>query len=349
MSLKFERISHAYGDISVLSELDLDVKAGAITCLLGPSGGGKSTLLRLAAGLESLQAGKIEIDGTVYSTPRETVVPERRPIGMMFQDNALFPHMTVEANVAFGLAGWSSLKRAERVKDLLLMVGCDGLALRYPHQLSGGQQQRVALVRSLAPEPRVLLMDEPYASVDISLRRTLREAARHTLRRDGTTTLMVTHDPSEAMEMADVIVVLADKKILQSGTPQELYRKPAAPTVAALFGDAQRIRGRLGSVGYDTVYGTIRGEARAPGECELVIRPGGLRLEKNADAGAVISDIRFIGEGWLAFLLPRNGDKAPPLRVRIEDPTRWTIADPVSLVRAESGFFVFDNSGGIAP
>ncbi|MEO1481130.1 MAG: ABC transporter ATP-binding protein [Myxococcota bacterium] len=348
MSLKFENISHAYGDVLVLSELDLDVKAGEITCLLGPSGGGKSTLLRLAAGLEILQAGRIEIDGQVYSSPDETVVPERRPIGMMFQDNALFPHMTVGENVAFGLARWPAAKRRTRVESLLHLVGCDALATRYPHQLSGGQQQRVALVRSLAPEPRVLLMDEPYASVDISLRRTLREAARQTLKRDGTTALLVTHDPSEAMEMADTIVVLDAKRILQRGPPQDLYERPAAATVAGLFGDAQRLRARRTDRGFETDFGVIAGDEGKAGECELVIRPDGLALTKDDNASAVITDLRFVGESWLAFLRPRASEgPVEPLRVTIRRADAWQVEDPVSLSRAGKGFFVFDSKGEV--
>ena len=349
VSLRFKGISHAYGPVSVLSELDFDVKAGEITCLLGPSGGGKSTLLRLAAGLEPLQAGRIEIDGRVVATPETTEPPERRPIGMMFQDNALFPHLSVAENVGFGLGRWPKSKRRARVRALLEMVGCGGLADRLPHQLSGGQQQRVALVRSLAPEPQVLLMDEPYASVDIGLRRALREAARRTLKRDGTTTIMVTHDPSEAMEMADVIAVLDEGHIVQTGSPKQLYEAPLAPSVAALFGDAQRVAVRPSPAGFDTEFGPIADTETKPEDrvsaCEVVVRPSGLRLVPDAEGRAQIVDIRYVGDGWLAFVLPEATDvNTTPLRVSVDGRQVWSIADRVALQRAPSGFFVFPES-----
>ena len=361
MSLRFTNISHAYGNTRVLSDLDFDVKAGEITCLLGPSGGGKSTLLRLAAGLESVQAGRIEVDGTVVASATVTTPPEKRPIGMMFQENALFPHMSVAENVGFGLSKWPRAERKARVDTLLEMVGLSTLAERLPHQLSGGQQQRIALVRSLAPEPKVLLMDEPYASVDISLRRTLREAARRTLKRDGTTTVVVTHDPTEAMEMADIIAVLDDGKILQKGTPQQLYEAPVAPSVAALFGSAQRLVARRSGAGFETDFGWIADGDRTSdpcndhdGACEIVVRPTGLRLTDsyaNGHSGgdapgehmAVIADVRYVGDAWLAFLLPVQpaSSNPTPLRVSIDGPDQWRIAKRVGLQRAAQGFYVF--------
>ena len=347
MSLRFHNISHAFGDIRVLSDLSFEVKAGEITCLLGPSGGGKSTLLRLAAGLERVQAGQIEVDGEVVASPRAGLPPERRPVGMMFQDNALFPHMTVADNVAFGLGRWPKDKRRARVDSLLQMVGLEAMAGRFPYQLSGGQQQRIALVRSLAPEPKVLLMDEPYASVDISLRRALREAARQTLKRDGATTVMVTHDPSEAMEMADVIAVLDEGKIIQKGTPQQLYEAPAAPSVAALFGSAQRLAARRTALGFETDFGVIA-DSDATAEdssatCEIVVRPSGLELRKSAAGSAVIADIRYVGDGWLAFLLPAGATSTTPLRVSIDGPGSWNVTDRADLRRGRRGFYVFSS------
>ena len=203
MSLSFNHISHTYQDTQVLNDLSLTAQPGQITCLLGPSGGGKSTLLRLAAGLGTIQTGQIELNGELLASSSLHPPPEKRPIGLMFQDNALFPHMRVSQNIAFGLAGIAKQEQAARVQALLEMAGMPSFAKRYPHELSGGEQQRIALLRSLAPQPQVILMDEPYASIDITLRRTLREAARQTLKQSETTTILVTHDPSEAMEMAD--------------------------------------------------------------------------------------------------------------------------------------------------
>ncbi len=351
MTLRFNNISHAFDDTVVLSKLNLLVNPGEITCLLGPSGGGKSTLLCLAAGLEPLQDGTIEVDGQVIASPSVMPPPEKRPIGMMFQENALFPHLTVEENVAFGLGHLKNGKRHARVIELLELVGLTALADRYPHQLSGGQQQRIALIRSLAPEPRVLLMDEPYASIDITLRRPLREAARHTLKRSGTTAIMVTHDPPEAMEMADVIAVLDGGKIVQQGSPEEIYERPVAVSVAALFGDAQRIAAECVGNKFITQYGEILNESdslqtsqlqTSRGLCDLVVRPRGFHLTANAESPLKVIDLRYVGDGWLAFL---SSDQVPvsaePIRVEIDSPSELSIGDGVQLSAGGSGFFVF--------
>lgn len=344
MSLVFDDITHAYREAPVLSQFNFEVKAGDITCLLGPSGGGKSTALRLAAGLLAVQSGHIEIDGELVASARHSTPPERRPIGMMFQENALFPHLTVAENVGFGLASWSRSEREERVRTLLELVDCDRLASRMPHELSGGQQQRVALIRSLAPKPRVLLMDEPYASVDITLRRTLREAARRTLKDSKTTTLMVTHDPHEAMEMADVIAVLDQQRIVQCDAPQMLFENPESPTVAALFGDAQLLRARSIDGGYETDFGIITDSLSPPpaGECTLVVRPSGLAVLPSDAPGARVADVRYVGDGWIAFLVPElTGSSTTALRVAIESPESLAGIERVGLQRRARGFYVF--------
>lgn len=350
VSLRFDDISHAYGLVSVLSDLDLEVKKGEITCLLGPSGGGKSTLLRLAAGLEPLQSGRIEIDERQVAIPGRCVPPEERPVGMMFQDHALFPHMSVAENVAFGLDGWPRAQREAHVVTLLDMVGCRDLAGRLPHQLSGGQQQRVALIRSLAPGPSVMLMDEPYASVDISLRRALREAARHTLKSAQATTLMVTHDPSEAMEMADCIAVLDGGRIVQVDGPERLYHEPASATVAALFGEAHRLRATRTREGLQSDFGLIADCAPSSGTedvYDVVVRPDGLLMDPDPEGEARIAEIRFLGEKWLAFLTPTSEDLVTvPLRISIDEPQSWHVNDRVALRRGRGGLFVFDASSG---
>ncbi|MEM6786626.1 MAG: ABC transporter ATP-binding protein [Myxococcota bacterium] len=344
MAVVFDNISHAYGATRVLRHLNFEVKAGEITCLLGPSGGGKSTLLRLAAGLEPLQAGTIQIDGVEVASARASLAPERRPIGMMFQENALFPHMTVAQNIAFGLSGLRGRPREARVAELLALVDMVAFGQRRPHELSGGQQQRVALVRSLAPNPSVLLMDEPYNSIDSTLRRSLREAARRTLRAQGTTAIMVTHDPAEAMEMADVIAVLDEGRILQVGAPQEIFEHPRAATVAALFGEAQGFEARATAAGFETPYGLIAGPTGGGGDgaCSVVVRPHGVELRPGGAEDVTISDIRFVGEGWLAFVETRTmNPRDVPLRVFLDRVDAWRVSDRVSLHRADRGFFVF--------
>lgn len=345
MALSFKNISYAYGDTPVLHNLSFEAKPGEITCLLGPSGGGKSTLLRLAAGIETVQAGRVEVDGELIASESFFLPPEKRPVGLMFQENALFPHMTIAQNVGFGLNQLSAADSSKRIAELLAMVGLSDFGTRYPHALSGGQQQRVALVRSLAPQPRVLLMDEPYASIDITLRRSLREAARHTLKHTETTSVMVTHDPPEAMEMADTIAVLDAGKIVQVGSPQTLYEQPAAATVAALFGDAQRIDAQRDGTTLKTLYGDI---ALNPSitqrlnftDCELVVRPKGLSVKRSADSPLRIVDLRYVGEAWIAFILPEN---APPAEqaLRLQVNQNMNIGERVSLQAADSGCFVY--------
>ncbi|MCH2110528.1 MAG: ABC transporter ATP-binding protein [Polyangiaceae bacterium] len=348
MALQFNKISHSYGENEVLRELDFGVEAGKITCLLGPSGGGKSTLLRLAAGLEPLTAGTIDLDGQEIASPKRALPPEQRPVGMMFQENALFPHLSVAENVAFGLKGWSSAKKAARIEELLQMVDLSEYGQRRPHQLSGGQQQRVALIRSLAPQPRVLLMDEPYASIDVTLRRNLREAARRTIKKSGITAIMVTHDPAEAMEMADIIAVLDAGRILQVGTPEDVYQSPSAAAVAALFGESQCIPAEQTSSGFQTPYGFISCPSLADDatrSVDLVLRPGGVRVVADDSSQLKVTDRRFIGGTALAFLenMAEPGF-AQPLRVAVDHQSPLNIGDAARLEAAEEGFFVFERT-----
>ncbi len=251
MSLEFRHIAHAYGEVRALEDISFTAPAGEITCLLGASGCGKSTLLGLAAGLLRVQQGEVTLGGEVLADAQRNPPPEARPVGLVFQDGALFPHMTLAANVAFGLP------KARRVEadSWLAKVGLAGMGARYPHELSGGQQQRAALARAMAPEPRVLLMDEPFASVDIVLRRKLRRECRILLREAGATVVLVTHDPAEALDIADRIAVMEGGRIIQFGTPQELHHAPATASVGAIFSGAQIISGTRGAEGLDTPFG----------------------------------------------------------------------------------------------
>ncbi|HEY6964208.1 MAG TPA: ABC transporter ATP-binding protein [Erythrobacter sp.] len=251
MSLEFRHIAHAYGAVRALEDVSFTAPAGEITCLLGASGCGKSTLLGLAAGLLRVQQGEIALGGEVLADSAHNPAPEARPVGLVFQDGALFPHMTLRANVAFGLPK----ARRDEADGWLAKVGLAGMGARYPHELSGGQQQRAALARAMAPGPQVLLMDEPFASVDIVLRRSLRRECRMLLREAGSTVVLVTHDPSEALDVADRIAVMEAGRIVQFGTPQELHESPATASVGAIFSGAQVIAGRRTEEGLDTPFG----------------------------------------------------------------------------------------------
>lgn len=347
MSLSFEQLSHTFQSTPVLRDLSLKVSAEKITCLLGPSGSGKSTLLRLAAGLETVQKGQITLADELLAAPSFNPPPEARPIGLMFQDNALFPNMSVADNIAFGMPKQAAGERDRQIEALLEMVGLAGYQKRLPHQLSGGQQQRVTLARSLAAKPDVLLMDEPYASIDVTLRRSLREAARLTLKQSKMTAVLVTHDPHEAMEMADEIAVLDHGRIMQVGTPQELFERPAAVEVAKQFGAAQTLKAKPGDACISTEYGEIKvphtDQSTLEHICCSVVRPEGLSLRADQDSCLRISDLRFVGDAWMAYLLPENNAHiSDPLRVLCSHPLSFNLGDRVSLSANDSGFYIFE-------
>ncbi len=234
-----------------LEDVSFTAPGGEITCLLGASGCGKSTLLGLAAGLLRVQHGEIALGGEVLADMHRNPPPEARPVGLVFQDGALFPHMTLAANVAFGLPR----EQAGEADGWLARVGLAGMGARFPHELSGGQQQRAALARAMAPGPQVLLMDEPFASVDIVLRRSLRRECRILLREAGSTVVLVTHDPAEALDIADRIAVMEAGRIVQFGTPLELHEAPATAAVGAIFSGAQVVPGMVAEGGLDTAFG----------------------------------------------------------------------------------------------
>ncbi|WP_237216681.1 ABC transporter ATP-binding protein [Falsiroseomonas oryziterrae] len=288
MSIAFEGIRHSYPERGeVLRGLSLAARPGEIVCLLGPSGCGKTTLLRLAAGLEPLQAGRISLGGQTIAEPGRDVPPEARGVGYVFQDYALFPHLTVEDNVAFGLRFVPRGQRKWRIMDALARVGLEAYANAWPHMLSGGQQQRVALARALAPRPAVLLLDEAFASLDARLREQVRDDTLHVLQEAGIATLIVTHDAEEAMFMADRIALMNEGRIEQLGTPAELYLGPASRFVATFLGEVNRLPARLRAGRAETPIGTIDlGNRLPPGglpqeegaPVEVLLRPEGLRV-----------------------------------------------------------------------
>jgi iron(III) transport system ATP-binding protein len=243
--LALHQVSATYGTLTALSNVSLSVAPGEVTALVGPSGSGKSTLLRVIAGIERPSAGQVLIDGVEVAGPSRFVHPEDRAVGMVFQDFALFPHLTVAQNVAFGLRGARPRALNDVVQALLERVGLTRYANAYPHTLSGGERQRVALARALAPGPRILLMDEPFSSLDSRLRDHVRQQTMDVLRQTQTTTIVVTHEPDEAMRIADRIALLREGQIEQIGTPQELYTRPRTLFAARFFSDVNELPGRV--------------------------------------------------------------------------------------------------------
>lgn len=236
-ALRLSQVSKSFGDTAAVAKLSLDLPAGEILCLLGPSGCGKTTTLRLIAGFETPDAGAIRIGGRTVYGGGVNASPERRRIGMVFQEGALFPHLTVAQNVAFGLPRRSP-RRREQVADALKMVELDGYEARYPHQLSGGQQQRAALARALAPAPDLILMDEPFSSLDQSLRAQLRDEVRSILKQRNATVICVTHDQEEALQLADTIALMQQGRIEQMGSPETLFGSPDTRFAAEFLGAA---------------------------------------------------------------------------------------------------------------
>jgi iron(III) transport system ATP-binding protein len=259
-------LDKSFGAHQVLGGLDLEVPAGSLTAILGPSGSGKTTLLRILAGFEHADAGTVRIGSALADGPGVFLPPERRRIGYVPQEGSLFPHLTVAANVAFGLSRrkWSRERRSKRGADLLEAVGLGGLDRRYPHQLSGGQQQRVALARALAIQPEVVLLDEPFASLDANLRASVRADVQQLLKESGTTAVMVTHDQDEALSTADRVAVLRDGAIAQCAAPQELYSCPVDAEMARFIGEANLIPGTLNGSSVQTLLGRLAVTSAVP-------------------------------------------------------------------------------------
>ena len=294
--LELREVTRRFGARTVVAGASLVLEAGRVACLLGPSGSGKSTLLRMIAGLETVDAGEIRIAGRTVASADGILPPEDRGVGLVFQDNALFPHLDVRGNVGFGLAGGSRADRDREVLRLLDQFEIRRLASAWPHSLSGGEQQRVAIARALARSPALLLLDEPFSGLDGGLRDTVREGLMADLRRLGTTVLVVTHDPEEAMAIADDLILVSDGRILQAGAPEEVYRRPASPVAARLTGEMVVIPGQVSGGRLETPLATLPAPGLAEGPACLGLRPESLSLGR-AGAEARVLAARFSGDG----------------------------------------------------
>ena len=302
--LSIEGLKCAYQSQTVLDGVALSMEQGEIACLLGPSGCGKTTVLRAIAGFISPQAGLVRLGDQVISSAEQVVPPEKRGMGMVFQDYALFPHLSIADNIAFGLNGLARAEKRRRVQEVLDLVELPDLSARYPHELSGGQQQRVALARALAPDPRLLLMDEPFSNLDTDLRRQLSQEVRDILKRRGIAAIMVTHGQQEAFTISDKIGILSAGKVQQWGAPEDLYYRPASPEVAAFVGKGELFNGRVNDVlAVETELGLL--EFAEPlgvdGGCDvqLFLRPGDLYLSYEGGVPGEVVSSEFQGSQTL--------------------------------------------------
>ncbi|MCU7842824.1 MAG: ABC transporter ATP-binding protein [Candidatus Thiodiazotropha sp. (ex Monitilora ramsayi)] len=312
--LEVNHASVSYGSQRVVHDVSFDLDKGEIGCLLGPSGCGKTSLLRAIAGFEPLTDGEILLHGRSVSRAGSTLSPEKRRVGMVFQDFALYPHLTVEQNVAFGLRGESGGERRERVKVLLSLVGLSGMEKKYPHQLSGGQQQRVALIRAMAPRPDILLLDEPFSGLDVELREQLAREVRGILKRESVTAILVTHDQLEAFALADAIGVLSDGRLRQWDSGYDLYHKPKDRFVADFIGQGAMIPGCVSKRGdVESALGVLKGmfvKDVTPGErVELLVRPDDVVHDDESEFQLEIVDKVFQGAEYLYTLLLGDGSE----------------------------------------
>jgi iron(III) transport system ATP-binding protein len=314
IQLDVKSVMVSYGSKTVLQDISFKLESGKIGCFLGPSGCGKTTLLRAIAGFEHLTAGEVYLRGKRVSSVGSTLAPEKRQIGMVFQDFALFPHLNVRKNIEFGLHGMGNIEKEKRSKNLLALVGMKDHADKYPHQISGGQQQRVALARAMAPKPTILLLDEPFSSMDTELREQIARDVRTVLKKDGITAILVTHDQFEAYAIADEVAVIGDGKIRQCGSPYEIYHNPIDTMVADFIGRGAMVCGEvLEDRQIELPWGSKVGPA--PKNCEVgckvrvLLRPDDIIHDDGGPFYFEIKDRAFRGAEYLYTLkVPGGGE-----------------------------------------
>ncbi|MCH2164618.1 MAG: ABC transporter ATP-binding protein [Marinovum sp.] len=350
--LEVRHLTRNFGGVRAVDDVSFSIDAGDVVCLLGPSGCGKSTTLRMIAGVDQQDSGEIYVDGALVCDTRHSLPPEHRGIGLMFQDFALFPHLSVAKNVVFGLKG-SRKAKLDRAAELLEKVGLAHYMDAHPHQLSGGEQQRVALVRALAPKPRVMLMDEPFSGLDNRLRDGIRDETLALLKEEGAAVLLITHEPEEAMRMADQIALMRGGRIIQVGAPYNIYNAPCDKAAVAFFSDINLIRAQVDGALAQTPYG----EFSCPGiadstDVEIVCRPQHVSLEfdrtgkgpqpttaRGTAVRGVVSRARFMGSESLIELTTDYG--GAPMRVTVPNVFLPPVDTPFWLTLRRDKCFVF--------
>ena len=290
-------LTKRYGVVKAVDGVDLAVGSGETLSIVGPSGSGKTTILRIIAGFETIDAGNVVLQGVPVSTPQTSIPPERRRVGFVFQEHALFPHKTVAENVSFGLHKMPANERRRRQEEALDLVHLSRYARRYPHELSGGERQRVALARALAPKPSVLLLDEPFSGLDANLRLRIREEVKTILGASGATVIFVTHDQNGALFMGDTIAIINQGKIEQTGTPQQVFHAPVTKFAARFLGATDFLRGRYQGGRVETELGVFPASVAGSGECEVMTRPDDVDLapSNGGGSGAVVISRTFQG------------------------------------------------------
>ena len=341
--LQLSQVSCAYdAHKPAVQDISLSVKHGKILCLLGPSGCGKTTILRAVAGFEKVTTGKIYLKGEMVSASNFHVPPEKRRVGMVFQDYALFPHLSVADNITFGLQTSSAHTRHERIGTMLNLVGLEGLERRYPHELSGGQQQRVALARALAPNPVMLLMDEPFSNLDPDMTKKMRKELYSLLRQTNTTAILVTHDHDEAFAMADQVAVLQKGCLVQCDAPETIYHLPACPFVAEFVGQADFVPGFIQNGLIETELGAFPNQGRYQGSPDVLVmvRPDDVQIAQVGAGNARIESRQFKGSENLYGIRLASGKL-----VHCSEPSThvYNIDSPVSLTVIATHTVLFEN------
>ena len=305
--VSIDQVSLRFDELVAVNDVSLEIERGEIVSLLGPSGSGKSSLLRLVAGIERPTSGRVRIEGTEVAGPDRFTEPERRRVGMVFQDYALFPHMTVRANIAYGLNRLSRDDRQHRLDEVLRMTGLESYGSRHPHELSGGQQQRVAIARAIAPRPSVMLLDEPFSNLDVEMRGQLRAEVLDLLHAAGVTVILVTHDQDEAFVVADTIAVMNHGRIHQVGNAEELYYRPDTRFVAQFVGVANFIAAESRDGTLATALGSFDAPA-ANGHAQVLLRPEQIEVSDDG-APATVVDREFHGHDWLYVMKTAQGEE----------------------------------------